>query len=139
MKLKTNKGFTLVEIMIVVIVIGLLAAMAIPAFQKVRQVTVIKHVESCEVYQCDNCAHDFYKGIPDEVIAEYSKPAKQPVFRADVTSPTDKYRNINTENDYELNKYKALVNSLEAENRILLKRVKELEETLDKSGDHSYF
>lgn len=36
-KNKKSAGFTLVEIMIVVVIIGLLAAMAIPAFQKVRQ------------------------------------------------------------------------------------------------------
>lgn len=36
MKMHHQRGFTLVEIMIVVVIVGLLAGMAIPAFQKVR-------------------------------------------------------------------------------------------------------
>ncbi|PWU05719.1 MAG: pilus assembly protein [Verrucomicrobia bacterium] len=42
--LNSKKGFSLIEVLIVVVIIGLLAAMAIPAFNKVRQNTKAKHI-----------------------------------------------------------------------------------------------
>ena len=55
---KHHKGFTLVEIMIVVVIIGLLAAMAIPAFAKVRQQSRIKAVLN-NVRQLANAAQSY--------------------------------------------------------------------------------
>jgi type IV pilus assembly protein PilA len=55
---KSRKGFTLVEIMIVVVIIGLLAAMAIPAFAKVRQQSRLKAVLN-NLRQLGNAAQSY--------------------------------------------------------------------------------
>jgi prepilin-type N-terminal cleavage/methylation domain-containing protein len=78
MKRKTtqNKGFTLVEIMIVVAIIGLLAAIAIPNFVKARG-TAQKNACINNLRQID--------GAIQQYALENKKAASDPVTQADVT------------------------------------------------------
>jgi|GEM_PF-207095 type IV pilus assembly protein PilA len=71
MKTQSKKGFTLVEIMIVVVIIGLLAAMAIPAFQKVRANSQNKAVVN-NVRQITSAADQYFleNGVTTVAIAD---------------------------------------------------------------------
>jgi type IV pilus assembly protein PilA len=64
MQRKSKKGFTLVEIMIVVVIIGLLAAMAIPAFQQIRENSVESTIDN-DARQLASAAQQYFMDNPD--------------------------------------------------------------------------
>ncbi len=66
--LRSSKGFTLVEIMIVVVIIGLLAAMAIPAFQKVRRSSIEKTMVN-DAKQLASAANQYFMEFGTSTIA----------------------------------------------------------------------
>jgi prepilin-type N-terminal cleavage/methylation domain-containing protein len=63
----TTKGFTFVEILIVVVIISLLAAMAIPAFQTVRTNAVISTMDN-DARQVSSAAQQFFMESGDDSV-----------------------------------------------------------------------
>ncbi|MDQ8207175.1 prepilin-type N-terminal cleavage/methylation domain-containing protein [Coraliomargarita sp. SDUM461003] len=99
MSTQNKKGFTLVEIMIVVVIIGLLAAMAIPAFQKVRETSQTKAITN-NLRQLASAADQYFieNGLTEVQTAElvgqdkYVKtlnPVAGETYDATISSGTD--------------------------------------------------
>ena len=80
--LRNNKGFTLIELMIVVVIIGILAAIAIPKFANTKQKAVITAMRSDlrnlasvqETYWIQNRVY-YGAAIPDPAIEFQPSPS----------------------------------------------------------------
>lgn len=89
-KTKKNRAFTLVEIMVVVVIIGLLASIAIPAFNKVRSSARERAIQG-NLRSIANAAQSYFIDNPNATSVTYSQltSGAQPYLATTITPVAD--------------------------------------------------
>lgn len=87
----TQKGFTLLELMIVVIIIGILAAIAYPAYQdyvvRTKRADMMAEMQLIgqRIEQQKLAAHSYAKIDPTQFTGSYPKGEPSPIYTVSVT------------------------------------------------------
>lgn len=81
---QSKRGYTLVEIMIVVVIVGLLAALAIPAFEKVSREALAKRIANdYRIFAGAFEVHSLEQGVwPEDGIGNALPASAQPYIRS---------------------------------------------------------